>query len=122
MERKQRGAVPKRLLLAVAIVAVLGLALLAQNSVVLVPDMDSYSVINQRVITVKVAVAPCSWTRVTNLTETATEIRIRVETLPCPIPLPGTDELSFQVLSVSLVDDLATRVVMDANGHTVRSS
>jgi len=119
MEAKRSRRVPRKLWLVVALV-VLGVLLLAQNSTVLVPDMNSYVVVNQRTIEVRVAVAPCSWTRVTNVAETPTEVRIKVETLPCPIPLAGTDELAFRDLTVSLSDDLGARVVEDANGQAVR--
>jgi hypothetical protein len=120
MEPKRSIQVPRKLWLVVAIVVV-GVPVLAQNSTVLVPDMQSYVVVNQRTIAVRVAVAPCSWTRVTNVAETPTYVRVKVETLPCPIPLPSTAELAFRDLTVSLADDLATRVVQDANGQAVRS-
>jgi hypothetical protein len=120
VEPKRSTRVSRKLWLAVALV-VLGVLLLAQNSTVLVPDMDSYIVVNQRTFAVRVAVAPCSWTRVTNVAETPTEVRVWVETLPCPIPLPTTSELAFRDLTVSLTDDLATRVVRDANGQAVPS-
>jgi hypothetical protein len=35
--------------------------------------------------------------------------------------LPSTAELAFRDLTVSLADDLAARVVQDANGQAVRS-
>jgi hypothetical protein len=44
------------LCLAVAVLVVLGLLLVAQNSTVLVPEMSSYAVVNQRTIEVTVAV------------------------------------------------------------------
>ena len=119
MEPKRSIRVPRKLWLAVAFVVLGGVLLLAQNSTVLVPFMDSYMVVNQRTIAVRVAVAPCSWTRVTNVAETPTEVRVRVETLPCPLPLPGTAELDVQELTVSLAADLGTRVVEDANGQAV---
>jgi len=119
MEPKRSIRAPRKLWLAVAFVVLGGVLLLAQNSTVLVPFMDSYMVVNQRTIAVRVAVAPCSWTRVTNVAETPTEVRVRVETLPCPLPLPGTAELDVQELTVSLAADLGTRVVEDANGQAV---
>jgi hypothetical protein len=121
MEPRRSIQVPRKLWLAVALVVVLGVLLLAQNSTVVVPNMDSYRVVNQRTIVVTVAVAPCSWTRVTNVTETSTEVRVKVETLPCPIPLPSTAELDRRDLTVSLAADLGTRIVLDANGQAVAS-
>jgi hypothetical protein len=117
---KRSIRVPRKLWLLVALVVV-WVPLWAQNSTVLFPDMQSYAVVSQRTILVRVAVAPCSWTRVTNVAETSTSVRVKVETLPCPIPLPGTDALDFRDLTVSLADDLAARVVQDANGQAVWS-
>ena len=118
MAAKRSRRIPRKFWLAVALVAV-GVLLLAQNSTVLVPNMDSYVVVNERTIAVRVAVAPCSWTRVTNVAETPTEVRVKVETWPCPIPLAGTAELAVQQLTVSLAADLSTRIVEDANGQAV---
>ena len=117
---KRSIRVPRKLWLVAAFVVV-GVPLWAQNSTVLFPDMQSYAVVNQRTISVRVAVAPCSWTRVTNVAETPAYVRVKVETLPCPLPLPGTDALDFRDLTISLADDLAARVVQDANGQAVSS-
>ncbi len=118
MQPKRSIRIPRRLWLAVALV-VAGVLLGAQNSTVLVPFMNSYAVVNQRTIVVRVGVAPCSWTRVTNVGETPTEVRVRVETLPCPIPGPGTAGLAVRELTVSLAADLGARVVEDANGLAI---
>jgi hypothetical protein len=94
------------------------------NSTVLVnsyPRMDSYRVLDQRTIELTVAVAPRSWTRVTNVVETPTEVRVKVESLEWPIPLPGTADLELRDLTVSIADDLGTRVVRDANGQAIPS-
>jgi hypothetical protein len=56
MQPKRPIRVPRRLCLAVAVLVVLGLLLVAQNSTVLVPEMSSYAVVNQRTIEVTVAV------------------------------------------------------------------
>jgi hypothetical protein len=114
--RSNRG--PRKLWLAVALVIV-GVLILAQNSTVLVPFVNSYLLVDQRTITVKVGVAACSWTRVTSVAETPTEVRVKVETLPCPIPLPGTAGLAVRELTVALAADLGTRAVEDANGQAV---
>ena len=98
---------------------VVGILLLAQNSTVVVPQMNSYALVDQRSIAVQVGVAPCSWTRVTDVAETSTEVRIKVETLPCPIPGPGTAELAVREVAVSLAADLGARIVEDANGQAV---
>jgi hypothetical protein len=117
----KRSRRSRKVWLAVALIAVVGVLLLAQNSTVLVPDMDSYSVVDQRTIAVRVAVAPCSWTRVTNVAETSTDVRVKVETWPCPLPLAGTGELTLRDLTVSLTSDLASRVVQDASGQAIPS-
>jgi hypothetical protein len=118
MEPKRPRRIPRKVWLVVVLV-VLAILLAAQNSIVVFPETDSYAAVNPRTITVKVAVAPCSWTRVTNVAETLTEVRVKVETLPCPIPLPGTAELSIRDLTVSLAADLGSRVVTDANGQAI---
>jgi hypothetical protein len=119
MEANRSTRVPRKFWLAVALVVLGVLLLAAQNSTVVVPEMNSYSVVNQRTIAVKVGVAPCSWTRVTNVTETLTEVRVKVETLPCPIPGPGTAALAVRELTVSLDADLGARIVEDASGQAV---
>jgi hypothetical protein len=121
VEPRRTIRVPRKLSFAVALVALvsLGVLLAAQNSTVLVPEMDSYALVNQNTIAVRVGVAPCSWTRVTNVAETPNEVRVKVETLPCPIPGPGTAALAVRELIVSLAADLGARVVEDANGQAV---
>ena len=120
MEPK-RSTRPRKRWLAVALVALvaLGVVLAAQSSTVVVPQMSSYAVVDQRTIAVKVGAAPCSWTRVTNSAESPTEVRVAVETLPCPIPGPSTAALANRELTVSLATDLGTRAVQDANGQAV---
>jgi len=119
MAAKRSNRVPRKLWIAVTLVGVAGVLLLAQNSTVIVSEMTSYSVVDQRTIAVEVAVAPCSWTRVTNVAETPTDVRVKVETLPCPIPGPGTGSLAIRSLTVPLVADLATRTMEDVNGQPI---
>jgi hypothetical protein len=118
LELKRSQRVPRKVWLAVLLV-VFGVLLAAQNSTVVFPQMDSYAVVDQRTITVKVGVAPCSWTRVTGVAEAPAEIRVKIETLPCPIPGPGTADLSLREMTVSLAADLGSRVVTDANGQAI---
>jgi hypothetical protein len=112
--------VPRKLWLAALVVA-LATLLAAQPYTVLVPQMDSYVVVNERTLSVTVGVAPCSWTRVTNVVETSREVRIKVETLPCPIPLPGTAALLRRAFTVSLASDLGSRLVEDSFGQAIIS-
>lgn len=116
---KRPSRVPRKAWFGFALIVVVGVLLVAQNSTVLSPDMDSYAVVDQRAITVRVAVADCSWTRVTDVAETPTEVRVKVETWPCPIPLAGTADLVIQDLAVPLATDLASRGVQDANGQAI---
>ena len=118
MEANRSHRIPRKVWLAVVLV-LLGVLLAAQNSTVLFPWMNSYAVVDQRTIVVKVGVAPCSWTRVTGVTETPTEVRVKVETLPCPILGPTTGVGAIRDLAVSLAADLGSRVVEDANGQAV---
>src|SRR5664280_472342 len=109
--------VPRKIWLLFIVVGFGLILLAAQNSTVLFPEMASYHLVDQQTLSLKVAAAPCSWTRVTGVTETATDIRIKVETLPCPINfLPHTDELDFQEVTVSLAHDVANRTIADAQG------
>jgi hypothetical protein len=118
MESKRSRRIPRKVWLAVALV-VLGVIPAAQNSTVVFPQMGSYAVVDQRTLTVSVGVAPCSWTRVTNVTETPTDVLVKVETLPCPIPGPSTAALAIRDLTVSLATDLGSRLVTDANGQAI---
>jgi len=124
MEPKRSIRVPRKLWLPVALFVLTAVLLVQSNSTVLVgayPSMSSYRVVNQRTIAVTVAVAPRSWTRVTNVAETPTEVRVKVESLDWPTPLPGTAGLEIRELIVSLADDLAARVVRDAEGEAIPS-
>jgi hypothetical protein len=112
----------RRTWVAVALTLLVGVVLIRSNSTVLVdayPRMDSYGIVDERTLAMTVSVAPGSWTRVTSLAETPTEVRVTVESLDWPIPLPGTAELILLDLTVSLSDDLGTRAVLDADGRVI---
>lgn len=117
MEPKRSVHIPRKVWLTVVLV-LLGVLLAAQNSTVVFPNM-TYTVVNQRTIAFKVGVAPCSWTRVTDVAETPTEVRVTVETLPCPLPGPSTAALAIRDLAVSLAADLGSRVLTDPNGEAI---
>ena len=114
----RRLRIPRRIW-AVAVVVVLAILLAVQNYTVLFPNMSAYRLVDQRTIALTVAVAPCAWTRVTGVTETGTQIAIKVETLPCPLPGPSTSELDLHELTVSVAADVADRIVTDAQGQPV---
>lgn len=102
-----------------ALVLVLVIVIIAQNSTVLFPNMASYEVLGQRNLVVRVFVPSCSWTRVTHLSETESEIGITVETLPCPLLGPQLGSLERRDLPVTLETDLGGRTVVDALGHAI---
>jgi hypothetical protein len=120
MESKRSIRAPRmRWLAAVLVIIGVVVLLLAQNSTVLFPDIDAYVRLDERNIALRVAHAPCSWTRVTEVAETSDDVRVKVETWPCPVPGPGTGALAVSYVTVSLADDLGTRVVRDADGQAV---
>ena len=71
----------RTILLLVAAVALIAFILYDLNSTV---RIVWYQVINERTIVVTVGVAPHSWTRVTEVRETSTEVRIKVESFTFP--------------------------------------
>ena len=83
-----------RLAVALVVLFALGALLAAQNSTVLVPEMYSYAMVNPSTIAVRVGVAPCSLTRVTNIAETQSTTRRRLSDWaqpyidPCPAENP----------------------------------
>jgi hypothetical protein len=107
------------LTIAGVIVAVAAILVLAQNETVLFPEFASYRIVDQRTAEVAVYVAPCSWTRVTGVAESASALAITVETLPCPLPLPGAMDLVLRQLPVSLPADIGRRAVTDSLGHEI---
>jgi len=46
-------------------------------------------------------------------------LRVRVETFPCPNPLPHTDELDLRELTVALASDVGGRMIADAQGQAI---
>jgi hypothetical protein len=115
-----RSRIPRpRFVAATMVLVVAAILIAAQNSTVLFPQLWSYRLLNQRTAEVSVYVAPCSWTRVTGVAETADALAVTIETLPCPLPLPGTADLVLREMSVRLPDDIGQRAVTDAQGHEI---
>lgn len=108
-----------RLIIAAVTLAFAAVLVAAQNGTVVFPQFRSYRLVDQRTAEVSVYVAPCSWTRVTGIAETADAVAVTVETLPCPLPLPGTADLVLRELSVALPDDIGQRAVTDAREHVI---
>jgi hypothetical protein len=100
-------------------VGVLALLVWLQNGPVLAPQFDSWAPVDSRTLSLRVYVAPCSWTRVTSVVESARAVQVRVESLPCPAPGPGSDALSVRQLTVDLTGDLGARSIEDAAGQPV---
>jgi hypothetical protein len=92
------------------------------NSTVLVgtyPSVDAYRVAEPNQIVITVSVAPRSWTRITKVDETPTDVRVKIESLDWPIPGPGTAELEIRELTVSLATSLGGRTVRDGAGSAI---
>jgi hypothetical protein len=123
-EPRQSLRLPRRRWLLIVGLAALGLVALVQsNRTALVggdyPTVESYRLAGDRIVVLTVVVAPRSWTRVTNLVETPTEVRVTVESLDWPIPLPGTGELNLEPVTVALRDALGSRAVLDPAGQAI---
>jgi hypothetical protein len=117
-----RLRIPRKAWILLTVILVIGaLILVKSNSTVLAGDM-TYQLTNSRTISLKVAAADPSWTRITSVKETDTEVRIAVETLTYPIPVPQSGGLAFRELTVSLTSDLAARTVVDATGIPIRAT
>ncbi len=121
---RRRSLRPRRRWLVVASLVALVLVVLVQsNRTALVgggyPTLESYRLEGDRTVVLTVAVAPRSWTRVTNLVETPTEVRVTVESLDWPIPLPQTGELNLEAVTVTLGAVLGSRTVLDPAGLAI---
>lgn len=104
------------------VVVVFAMAAILSNTVVTVdsyPRLDSYRSSGDRSIVLTVAVAPRSWTRITNVAESDTQVQITVETLTWPVPLPGTADAELRELTVILGKELGSRIVRDARGNLI---
>ena len=121
---RQSLRLPRRRWLLMAGLVALGLVALVQsNRTALVgvdyPTVESYRLEGDRTVVLTVVVAPRSWTRVTNLVETPSDVRVTVESLDWPIPLPRTGELNLEPITVALHDALGSRVVLDPAGRAI---
>lgn len=112
----------RKMAVLVGTVGLAALLIVRANATVLVdtyPRLDSYRVIDEQTLSVRVAVAAGGWTRITNVAESTTEVRVTVESLNWPLPLPGAHDLVLRDLTVSLAGDLAARLVVDAVGNPI---
>ncbi len=82
------------------------------------PQLDSYRIVDPQTIVVVAEAASHSWTRVTDVRETSSEIRINVACLTW-LSGPGLD-LEPVELTVRLARPLGDRVVMDGGGNRIR--
>lgn len=118
--RKGGGRLPiprRRWFVLAGIVVLVALVAADLNSTLAI---EWYRVVDPRTIVITVGAAPRSWTRVTQVTETATEVRIKVESFVLPQLGPSTARLALVELTVRLATDLDGRVVTDAHGDVVR--
>jgi len=113
----------RRWLVVAGLVVLVSVVLFQSNKTALVgggyPTFESYRLEGDRTVVLTVAVAPRSWTRVTSLVETPTEVRVTVESLDWPIPLPQTGELALESVTVTLRAALGSRAVVDPAGQAV---
>jgi hypothetical protein len=93
---------------------------LLESSTLLVPNMRSYRVVDER--TIVVSAYGVDWVRVTGMTETADAVRISIATTTWWVPAPRLGSITRHDLVVSLARDLGTRTVEDAAGNPVPQS
>lgn len=108
----------RRLLAVVALVALLAvfwLVFVAKNYSV---PINSYRVVDDRTIAVRVTGGRQTWCRLTDIAETASDIRVAAECLDW-LSLPGTLVGLPVELTVRLAQPLNDRVVMDGDGVPV---
>jgi hypothetical protein len=82
------------------------------------PRMESYRQIDARTIGVTIDVSPYGWTRVTGVVETATDVRISVESLVMQLG-PGAAYAEVKEVPVTLEQDLGDRVIRDDVGDPI---
>ena len=98
-----------------AVLVVLGLYYVANNHT---DQIEGYRVINERTILIEVGGPPSSWTRVTQVTETSSQVRITVESLDLT-PGPSLASLKRFEFTVQLAQPLGDRVVVDGESNPV---
>jgi len=82
--------------------------------------IDYYEVATPQAIMIGVTSAPRAWTRVTQVTESSTEVRIKVEAWDWA-PGPGTAHAVTVRLTVQLDAPLGSRTVTDQVGNPVQN-
>jgi hypothetical protein len=78
----------------------------------------SYSVVDERTIVVQAASGPRTWTWISNVTETPSDVTVSVQSLEW-LRLPGTAIGKDAELTVHLVHPLEDRVVRDGEGTRI---
>ena len=81
------------------------------------PDpIDSYRLIDDDTIAIMTTTGDLTWTRVTSVHETETQVEITVRSVTVPLPMAS---VAFPLeLTVSLREPLGDRQVMDGSGHS----
>lgn len=105
-----------RILIVVAIAAVIGF--LAAPQLGTVDNVNYYKPVDDRHFIVGVITGSGTWTRVTEINETTSSVVVTVRSLSFPF-LPGSASGRYQEFTVSLVQPLGTRTVVDATGYEV---
>jgi hypothetical protein len=111
----------KRAAVALIVIGLVVFAAMQLNSHVRVSGesrMASYRQIDADTIAITVSVSPYGWTRLTGVTETATDVRVSIESFVLQLGA-GTAQQMRVELPVTLVQDLGERVVMDDIGAPV---
>ena len=102
----------RRRWVALAIVVVLvALSVRALDSTL---SIDSYRVVDDRTLAVRIGEGPGAWTRITNIAETPSTVSVTVSSFYFR-PGPGTDEAIPVDLTVTLHDRIGTRTVIDGS-------
>jgi hypothetical protein len=93
----------------VAVLAFLALWLRALDSTTAIA---SYRIVDDHTVVIRAVSGPGRWTRVTGITETATQIIVAVSSLRAPLPSAGGNYID---LTVSVHDSIGGRQVIDAS-------
>src|SRR5674476_1193551 len=77
-------------------------------------SIDSYRVVDDHTLAVRIGEGPGAWTRITNIAETPSTVSVTVSSFYFR-PGPGTDEAIPVDLIVTLHDRIGTRTVIDGS-------
>ena len=111
----------RRLATVAALAAVLAVVLAGSIRALDRPmPIEGYRLISHSSIGLETITGAGSWTRVTGVAETASNVTVTVSSLQ--VPLPGSDVGQFLELVISLRAPLGTRLVIDGNSGQTASA